>query len=144
MNEQLLADFLKGEATAEDLGPALLHARLAPDDPRFRTSANYTVAPLSQTVEVSAAEIDRLVAALEGGRLTAEQAGIAAFLLESAIERFIWDTDTPDGERVANVLFWLGMPGINYPLTSDNLAAMRLYLRTGEQTMRPAPRGAGA
>jgi hypothetical protein len=41
VNEQLLADFLKGFATAEVLGPALLSARLSPDTPSFRTTGNY-------------------------------------------------------------------------------------------------------
>ena len=115
-----------------------------PDDPGFRTSDNYRVTPLRGTVDVSAADIDRLVAAIESGSITQEQAGIAAFLLESATERFLWDADTSDGERVANVLFWVGMPGVNYPLTAEILGAMRWYLRTGEQSMRPASPEAGA
>jgi len=142
--EQLLADFLKGSATPEELGPALLRARISPDTPNFRTDANYRVTPLLHPVDVTAADIDRLVAAVEAGRLTEEQVGIAAFLLESGLQRFVWDTDTVDGERVADALFWLGMPGINYPLTPEILGAMRLFLRTGERSRGLAPRGAGA
>jgi hypothetical protein len=93
---------------------------------------------------VTGADIERLVAALEAGLLTEEQVGIAAWLLESGMQRLLWDTDTIDGERVADVLFWLGMPGINHPLTPGNLGAIRLFLRTGERTMSLAPRGAGA
>ena len=139
-----MADFLKGKATAEELGLGLMRARIAPDDAEFRTSANYRVEPMRGAVDVRGADADRLVAGVEAGSLTEEQAGIAALLLEAATERFRWDTDTVDGERVANVLFWVGMPGINYPLTTENLAALRRYLRTGEQSMRPPPRGAGA
>ena len=80
---------------------------------------------------ITGADLERLVTALEGRDLSEEQAGIAAFLLEAG-ERFEWDTDTPDGSRVADVLFWLGVPQINYPLTQANLAAMSTYLRTGE------------
>jgi len=132
VDEQLLAGFLRGEVSAAELGPALLEARVHPDGPAFKTSANYRVVPLASPVQVGAAQVGRLVAAVESGQLTEDQAGIAAFLLESGLERFHWDTDTPDGERVAKVLFWLGMPAINYPLTPRNLAAMREYLRTGQ------------
>jgi hypothetical protein len=144
VNEQLLADFLNGSVTPEELGPELLRARVAPDTPSFRTNANYRVTPLAHPVDVTVAGVDRLVAAVEAGRLTEEQVGIAAFLLESGLQRFVWDTDTVDGERVADALFWLGMPGINYPLTPELLGAMRLFLRTGERSMGLAPRGAGA
>ena len=132
MDEQLLAGFLRGEVSAAELGPALLEARLHPDSPTFKTSANYRVVPLASAVKVAPAQIDRLVSAVESGQLSEDQAGIAAFLLESGLDRFQWDTDTVDGERVGKVLFWLGMPVINYPLTPRNLAAMREYLRTGK------------
>jgi hypothetical protein len=144
VDEQVLADFLRGAVGAEVLGPALLSSRVSPDTPSFRTTGNYRVVPLREPVKVMSADIDRLVAALEAKRLTEEQVGIAAWLLESGIDRFRWDTDTVDGERVADVLFWLGMPAINYPLTPENLAAMRLFLRTGERSMGLAPRRAGA
>jgi hypothetical protein len=144
MNEQLLADFLKGSLTAETLGPALLSARLSPDSPNFRTTGNYRVVPLPHPVKITTADVDRLVAALEASHLTEDQVGVAVWLLESGIDRFKWDTDTEDGERVADVLFWLGMPAINFPLSPENLAAMRLFLRTGERSMRLGSRGAGA
>ena len=144
MHEQLLADFLGGKAAAAQLGPALLEARLQPDSPNFRTSANYDVVPLQSTVAVGPSDIERLIAAVEAGQLSEEQVGIACFLLEGAVQRFRWDTDTADGERVAQVIFWLGMPAINFPLTPASLAAMRHYLRTGELTFGVDPRGAGA
>jgi hypothetical protein len=144
VNEQVLADFLRGSVTARELGPVLLAARVSPDSPSLRSSSNYRVTPLLRPVNVTVVDIDRLVASVEAGLLTEEQVGIAAFLLEAGIDRFLWDTDTNDGERVADVLFWLGMPAINYPLTPEILGAMRLYLRTGQYSMGLTPRGAGA
>jgi hypothetical protein len=144
VNEQLLVDFLCCRATAKALGPALLAARVEPDTPNYRTSGNYRVTPLREPVQITAAQIDELVEAVETGELTEEQAGIAVFLMEAQPDRFIWDTDTTDGERVADVLFWLGNPSINYPLTPANLAAFRRYLRTGEPFTGEPSRGAGA
>jgi len=53
-------------------------------------------------------------------------------------ERWLWDTDTPDGERVAEALFWLGTPEISYPLTPPVPAKVRHYLLTGENTLGEA------
>ena len=80
----------------------------------------------------------RLVDALADGSLTAEQVGIACFLMEATSERFVWDVDTPDGARVADAVFWLGTPEVNYPLTGLVLSKIRRYLVTGENTLTTA------
>lgn len=144
VNEQLLVDFLNRRATATELGAALVAARLEPDTPNYRTTGNYRVTPIREPVQITPAHMEELVRAVEAGALTEEQVGIAAFLMEAQPDRFIWDTDTPEGERVADVLFWLGNPSINYPLTQANLAAFRRYLRTGEPFADERSRGAGA
>jgi hypothetical protein len=144
VNEQLLVDFFRGAATAAELGVGLLGARVVPDSTSFRTSANYRVTPLLSPVEITPAYIDALVGALAACALTEEQVGIAVFLMEAQPDRFLWDTDTNDGERIADVVFWLSNPAINYPLTPANLAAFRHYLRTGEQPVTLRSHDAGA
>ncbi len=134
MTEQLLYDFLAGLASAAELGPALVASRIAPDSWRFRTSDNYRVQPLGRPREISPHHMERFIDALEAGALSTEQVAIACFLLHAGTGRFVWDTDASEGERVADAIFWLGTPEINYPLTPDTLARIRHYLRTGENT----------
>ena len=135
MTEQLLYDFLAGLASAEELGPALVAARIAPDTWRFRTSDNYRVEPLIRPREVTPRHIERFIDALETGALSNEHVAIACFLIQAGTGRFMWDTDTSEGERVADAIFWLGTPEINYPLTPDTLTRIRQYLHTGDNTL---------
>jgi hypothetical protein len=83
VNEQLLAEFLKGKASAAELGQAFLTAQVSPEAPTFRRTGNYRVTPLQKTVEVTGADVERLVMAVEAGQLSEEEVGIAVFLLES-------------------------------------------------------------
>lgn len=144
MDEQLLVDFLNGRASAAELGRRLLAAQVEPESPNFRSSAHYRVTPLAVPVVITIQQVERLVAAAEAGSLTEEQIGIAVFLLEASPDSFQWDTDTPEGNRIANVLFWLGSWQINYPLTRANLAAFRQYLATGAPFDDEDPRQRGA
>jgi len=135
LREQLLLDFLEGRASASQLGPALTGARMVPEQPGFRSSAHYRVEPLEGSAALGPACIIRLVDALSERALTEDQVATACFLLESSPDRFQWDTDTPEGERVADAVFWLGTPQINYPLNARVLEKIRHYLRTGENTL---------
>ncbi len=91
--------------------------------------------PLGRPREITPHQIERFIDSLEAGTLTTEHVAIACFLLNAGTRRFVWNTDTSEGERVADAIFWLGTPEINYPLTPDTLARIRTYLRTGENTL---------
>ena len=47
---------------------------------------------------------------------------------------FEWDNDTPDGERVAEVIGMWDSPEINYQITSLTIQKFRHYLLSGEKT----------
>ncbi|MDB4908366.1 MAG: hypothetical protein JWO05_3150 [Gemmatimonadetes bacterium] len=75
----------------------------------------------------------KLVDAVQAGALDLDALDTICFCLEAS-GNFTWDADTPDGERVANGLFWLGSPEVNYALTESVMAKIRDYLVTGRES----------
>jgi hypothetical protein len=135
MKEVLLRMFFEAEATAAELSADLINTRSESEPQGFRSSANYSVEPMSRTFVVEPRHVLRLVDGLSEGGLTVEEIGTIVFCMEAAPDRWLWDTDTPSGERVADALFWLGTPEVNYPLTHPVLLKIRHYLETGENTL---------
>ena len=134
MKEILLRQFFEGHASAADLAADVIGTRAAEEPPGFHSSANYRVVPMARPFAVHPDHVVRLVDAVTDGTLPLADLDTLVFCLEAAPERWLWDTDTPEGERVAEALFWLGSPEVNYPLTSSVLEKVRHYLLTGENT----------
>lgn len=135
MNERLFCDFLSGDVEAPAIAADLDSTKVTPDSWSHRTSVNYRVLPISREFSVRPEHMIRLVDALLAGALTPDQVATALFCVEAAPDRFVWDTDTTEGDRVSNAVFWLGTPEINYPLTLANLSKIRHYLVTGQNTL---------
>lgn len=125
---------MQGYATAMELAHDLIGTRSVSEPPGYRSSANYTVARMDREFAVRADHLVRLVDAVADGTLSLELLGDLCFCIEAS-DRFVWDTDTADGERVADAIFWLGTPEVNYPLTSVVLGKIRHYLVTGDNTL---------
>ena len=139
MRELLLREFFEGQATAADLARDLVGTRGAAEPYGVRASAAYRIEPMTSTFRVAPAHLVRLVDARLARALSEADLATVCFCLEGvSVERFRWDADSDDGERVANALFWLGTPEINYPLTDVVLAKIRHYLLTGENALVPA------
>ena len=143
MKEIVLRYFFEGHAAADELARDLVGTRDASEPPGFRSSANYAVLPMAAEFTVEPPHVVRLVDAALERALTAADLGTVCFVLEIS-DRFGWDADTPDGERVGDAVFWLGTPEVNYPLTPGVLAKIRHYLVAGENTLTPADAGVGA
>lgn len=137
MKEIVLRYFFEGRATADELALDLVGTRDASEPAGFRSSANYAVLPMAAEFTVEPPHLLRLVDAALAGQLTPDDLGTICFVLEFS-DRFGWDGDTPDGERVSDAVFWLGTPEVNYPLTPAVLAKIRHYVATGEDTLTPA------
>jgi hypothetical protein len=136
MKELVLRHFFEGHATAKELSDDLEGTRQALEPAGFRSSANYQVVPMSHEFTVEAPHVIRLVDAVADGALSLELLGDLCFCMEAS-DRFRWDTDTANGERVAEAVFWLGTPEVNYPLNARVLSKIRQYLITGENTLEP-------
>ena len=138
MKEIVLRQFFEGHATAAELARDMAGTRVADQPSGFRSSGNYRVEPMAGTLDVTPPHVVRLVDAVAAGALSLADLGTAVFCIEAQPARWRWDTDTPDGERVADAFFWLGSPEINYSLTPAVLTKIRHYLLTGENTLTHA------
>jgi hypothetical protein len=74
-----------------------------------------------------------LIDGVQTGALGLRALDAICFALEASDE-FEWDTDTPEGERVAQSLFWLGSPEVNYPLTAQVVEKIRYFVTSGVET----------
>ena len=138
MKEIVVRDFFDGLATARAVANELAVTRLAGEPRGFHSSGNYRVEPMATTFALASEHVVRLVDAVTSGDLSADALDTLVFCLEAQPDRWLWDTDTPAGVRVANTLLWLGSPEINYPLSASVLAKIRHYLLTGENTLSDA------
>lgn len=57
-----------------------------------------------------------------------------------ASDRFDWPYDTPEGDRIAEVIHAWSAPEVNYPLTAHNVGQWRLQLLDQPATFEPHPR----
>jgi hypothetical protein len=149
MREIVLRYFFEGYASAAELAAEARGARVREGPEQGPHVYRFRVERMARDFEVSPGHLVGLLDAVASGELTVEVAHVVCDWLDGGNEHFLWDADTPDGERVANALFWLGNPEINYPLTPGVLAKIRQYLLTGENQLTSAdtqpagPRAAG-
>lgn len=125
----------------DEYGPADLEA----DFPGTVTEQNPGIAPRIRSVHfepmtvkftVEPRHIIKLIDATLAGQLQLETLEtIADWLDANPHFNFTWDSDSPEGERISDSVFWLGTPEINYPLTPDVLTKIRHYLLTGEKLL---------
>jgi hypothetical protein len=126
--------FFEGQASARELAHDLVGTRTNTGPLLYRSSADHAIEPMAREFTVQAEHVADLVAAGIDGELTAEDLFVLSFCLQAS-DRFNWDADTVDGERVAEALFWLGAPEINWPLTQGVLARIHDYLVTGRNEL---------
>lgn len=66
------------------------------------------------------------------GRIGLRALDAICFCLEAS-DHFTWQEEAPVGDRIPEVLFWLGTPEVNVPLSPTFLVKVREYLETGRQ-----------
>ncbi len=136
MKEIVLRHFFEGHATVEELA-----ADVAGAFDRRAVSAGTVFSelhsvPMGGEFAIATHHVLKLVDAALAERLSLEALDAICFCLEAS-GSFAWDADTSDGARVANALFWLGTPEVNYTLTSAALGKVRHYILTGANTFTP-------
>ena len=98
---------------------------------------------LPEEFTVSTQHLVRLCDAVIEGGIPGDCLDAIAFGL-IADDNFIWDTDTPEGDRIGETLYDWSAPEINYALTLGTLAKFRHRLLTGEDTFTRADHGTSA
>lgn len=131
MHETILRDFLAGTlnadglrddlvGTVEHLGARMSHHHVTPVDGEFHVTASHLI---------------RLCDAVLGGPLQPHQLESLGFCM-IASDYFHWDSDDPDGARVAETLHDWAAPEIHYPLTLETVRLFRERLVTGRDVFR--------
>ena len=139
MKEILIRFFFEGRVSAEDLAAEASRAFELRTDSNGTRFAHMRAIPMRTEFDVSPRHMLMLLDAFEAGRVDPDALDAICFCLEAS-DSFVWDADTEAGSRVAETLFLMGSPEINYPLTLPVLEKIRHLLLTGEQTFTPADR----
>lgn len=126
MRETTLHNFFAGSGSIQELRSGLADVV---GKSTLRTGANL-ISDLAHDFGITPQHLLKICDAFLLGELGAEEVKAAAFVLIGS-DHFIWDTDSPDGDLVGEVLFDWSAPEVNYPLTSDNVEKYRRGLTSG-------------
>jgi hypothetical protein len=137
MNESVIRHFFEGHATAAELAADTAGAFDRRTDSAGTVFSKLHATPMDREFDVTPDHIVALIDAVLDGVIELEALDAIAFCLEAS-DRFMWDTDTEGGDRVARALFLLGAPEVNFPLTVVVLRKIRHLLQTGEETFDAA------
>jgi hypothetical protein len=134
MKEVVIRQFFEGHATAEELTADAKGAFDRHTDSAGTVFSQLRAVPMERDFALTPAHLVKLIDAVLNGVIDLEAIDAIAFCIEAS-DKFMWDADTPPGERVAEALHLLGTPEINYPLSPVVLGKIRHYLITGEKTL---------
>ncbi len=123
MHEEVLRRFFEGAAETTDLTRDL-HGALVPDGSGV---TRHPIVDMAEQFEVRPTHLVKVCDAVLGGSVQIELLEAIGFCLVAS-DAFHWDTDSPEGERVAEVAYDWSAPEINYPLTLPNVVAWRRRL----------------
>ena len=137
MKEIVIRHFFEGQATPADLAADAAGAFDRRTDSAGTVFSQLHATSMDRDFDVFPGHIVALVDAVLDGAIDLEELEAIAFCIEAS-DKFMWDTDTEAGERVARALFLLGAPEVNFPLTSAVLRKIRHLLETGEETFDDA------
>jgi len=139
MKEYVVRRFFEGEYGAADLDADFPGTITRHGEPNGPIVQHMHFEPMNVEFRVRASHIVRLIDTVLAGQLQSDiMQAICEWLDAGASGHFHWDADTPEGERIAESVFWLGTPEINYPLTQDVLSKVRHFLLTGEKRLTQA------
>lgn len=129
MREQVLRDFFLGALSAGDLRDDLAGALV----PASRQVTHHPITDMDVDFEVRAVHLEALCTAVVDGDLEPWMLEPIGFALVAS-DRFWWDGDAVDGQRVAEAAYDWASPVVNYALTRETAARFRHRLRTGTFT----------
>jgi hypothetical protein len=134
MKEVVIQDFFAGRATAKEVAAEAAGAVERHTDGGGTKHSRLRSIAAPGEFEVTPEHLLKLLDAIEAGQLNLDELDAVCFCVEAS-DGFSWDADeTEGGRRVAQALFLLGTPEINYPLTPVVLGKIRHLLLTGEET----------
>jgi hypothetical protein len=133
IDEATLREFFESRLSASELD--FVWASAFKEEPRSDGTIvrRLRTKPLGKPFSLRLEHVLALIDGVQAGALGLRALDAICFALEASDE-FEWDTDTPEGERVAQSLFWLGSPEVNYPLTAQVVQKIRHFVASGVET----------
>jgi hypothetical protein len=131
MHEATLRNFFTGSLGVDQLRDDLVDAVVPIGQRTFR----HPVIDMAEDFAVTCAHLVRLCDAVLAGALQPEQLQPIAFCL-IASDHFHWNTDSRDGEIVAETAHDWSAPETHYPLTLGTVKLFRERLVTGRNVLR--------
>jgi hypothetical protein len=131
MKEALLRDYFLGGITANDLLADVKDSVM-----RDGILSVQEIEDMTGDFALKPEHLVKLCSDVLAGRLPPKTLEEIGFCLVAS-DRFNWNSDTPEGERVAEVAHDWSAPEINFPLTLENVAKWRDYLTTGDTKFPP-------
>ena len=139
MKEIVIRRFFEGHATAAELASDAAGAFDRRTDSAGTVFSQLHATSMDLEFDVTPDHIIALVDAVLDAVIDLEALDAIAFCVEASA-KFMWDTDTEAGDRVARALFLLGAPEVSFPLTPVVLRKIRHLLETGEEIFDAADR----
>ena len=123
MHEDVLRQFFESEASAVELAQDLEGA-LVSDGPGL---TRHPIVDMTDAFEVQPHHLVRVCDAILNGEIQPGLLEAIGFCLVAS-DAFHWDSSSPEGGRVADVVCDWSAPEINYPFTLPNIRAWRSRL----------------
>ncbi len=138
MQELILCRYLKREVPVTALATDVIGTRVNTGPAAGPAFYQYRVTRMAEPFDLLPEHVARLIDATVDGELLVEHLEVICDVLDGGTDSFQWDSDLPEGQRIASVVSWLGTPEINYPLTIPVLKKVREFLLTGNNTLTAA------
>ncbi len=133
MHEEILRDFLLGEADASSFSQDLNDSIVT----KGPNEAGVRIVDLGDGDHtVTAEQLIKVCEAVEAGGLEPWKLEAIGFCLVAS-DYFQWDRAAPDGKLVGDVIGIWSAPQVNYPLTVKNVSKAKRLLATGENLFTP-------
>jgi len=125
MKESTLKEFFEGKVGDDELLSDLTGAALTSGD-----VAHFRIEDMDTEFTVTTSHLVKVCDSALSGKLQPEQLKSIGFCLQAS-DTFDWDADTEEGGRVADIVFYLSSPEINYDLNAINLSLFKELLLHG-------------
>jgi hypothetical protein len=126
MHEEILRQFLVGEVNAKTLAQDLVGSMITKGD-----MTKHPIEDMQEAFQIWPEHLVRVCDAVLQGELKPKSLQSIGFCIVAS-DQFEFDSDTSEGNLVAETAYDWSAPEINYPLTLTNVEKFRHRLVTGE------------
>jgi hypothetical protein len=125
MKETILKKFFEGKVSEDDLLSDLSNSVSTSGD-----VTHFRIDDMNSKFTVLSSHLIKVCNSFLSDKLQPEDLKAIGFCLEAS-DSFQWDAESEDGRRVADIVFFLSSPEINYELNKSNILLFKKLLIHG-------------